>query len=165
MHGSFRTVPTAACRVLLLAALAAGAPAFPAPMLKNGEVLTPGKFLQSENGRFRLDLTEEGQWVVWEVLPVDAPADGSPPARGLRERSRSWLYRDALGTATLHLRSDNKLLVHDTVPWLDQPLLIWESCNVRVAPAGTGNLVLGDDGSLAILAGDRRIWEAGRDGY
>jgi hypothetical protein len=103
-----------------------------------------------------LDLLEEGRLILWEGPPAEVGA-GAP---GWAERWRSWLYQPALGKASLHLRPDNKLVIYDTVSWLDHPVLVWESSVVRVAPEGTGELVLGDDGSLAIVAGSERLWAA-----
>jgi hypothetical protein len=160
-------IRAAACCVLLATAFVTCSPASGAHRLENGEVLAAGQTLSSRNGRFRLELTADGQLVIWELPPGAAAstdggqAGGNAPDAHPKEHWRSWLYQSALGAPTLQVRRDNKLLIHDTVPWLDQPLLIWESCNVRVAPEGSGALVLGDDGSLAVVAGGGRVWEAG----
>jgi hypothetical protein len=59
------------------------------------------------------------------------------------------------------MQEDNNLVVYDCITGLDQPVAAWDSRTFNDGPRGTGNLVLGDDGILAIVAGGTRIWQSG----
>lgn len=155
----FSSAPALAARVLVLSALLPCA-ALARNTLSNGERLTPGESLTSNNGEFKMTFEPSGQIVVRRMPKVQQPGELAPGS----EPSVHWhsgFQGPVKGELTLEMQHDNNLVVYDTVGGTERNP-VWNTDTCEAGRSGLGSLVLQDNGELTVMSGADCLWNAMR---
>jgi hypothetical protein len=121
-----------------------------------GEALEPGRYLQTANGQYELDMSPQGWMVLWVRGAGPCPMFVGPSTGG----NSPYLPRQA--GSTLNMEADGSLLIRGpeaTELWwmrnYDNP-----HDSAQPTPVPNSRLVLEADGNLAVLApGGTVVWQ------